>query len=528
MFTPFILFLGLTVATAVIAHWSDNLGKKLGKKRVSLFGLRPRTTATILTVASSWGIMLFTLAALLIAFAPLRRALFSYDRERAKASLDRATAKREIGTARQLLTTTRTQYSSLSGQLSQTKVDLEKANFSVEKSRKAAQKAAEEGRKRANEARKRADEAEKAALKAQKRVVLAQKRFDLAQKREAAARKGELAAQGETRDAQRAAQTARELRNDAAIELKNSLASLKTAQSQLEATQKTLEIKSKSAFAAGRSAFAASRSVIAAQRQLYATKRQIAALETQRDALQNLAAATLSNDAPIKVRQTFAARVIPANQSPAAITIQLRAMLRQGQQSFAENEDISPTFPPDAKLQLLPLTAQDASGKPALLEGERLLQRLAHDIAASGQTTSIRLISPRNYLASEKLIETVFVAVPIAPAFEAAEILASTTIDGAQGDARIFRSLLDLTDLGRREAEKRGVNPPQSPDEPNFYAEGTNVRLFEALRRIEGSKARLRVNLVAAKALSTVEPLQVHFEIEEGALSGPTSSGPTS
>lgn len=74
MFTPLILFFGLTVATAVIAHWSDNLGKKLGKKRVSLFGLRPRTTATILTIASSWAIMLFTLAVLLIAVPPLKNA----------------------------------------------------------------------------------------------------------------------------------------------------------------------------------------------------------------------------------------------------------------------------------------------------------------------------------------------------------------------------------------------------------------------------------------------------------------------
>src|SRR4051794_7948237 len=77
--TPLALFIALLIATAVIAYWSDNLGKKLGKKRVSLFGLRPRTTATLLTITSSWVIMGLTLGALLIVWQPLRRSLFDYD-----------------------------------------------------------------------------------------------------------------------------------------------------------------------------------------------------------------------------------------------------------------------------------------------------------------------------------------------------------------------------------------------------------------------------------------------------------------
>ena len=79
MKTPLILFVGLTVATCVIAYWSDNLGKKLGKKRISLCGLRPRQTATILSMASSWLIMVLTLIVLVTVSSDLRRALLYYD-----------------------------------------------------------------------------------------------------------------------------------------------------------------------------------------------------------------------------------------------------------------------------------------------------------------------------------------------------------------------------------------------------------------------------------------------------------------
>ncbi|HVF09670.1 MAG TPA: DUF3084 domain-containing protein, partial [Abditibacteriaceae bacterium] len=85
MLTPLVLLLGLAVATCVIAYVADNLGKKLGKKRVSMWGLRPRQTATLLTMASGLGIMLVTLFVLLGLWGPLRHALLSYDRVRANS-----------------------------------------------------------------------------------------------------------------------------------------------------------------------------------------------------------------------------------------------------------------------------------------------------------------------------------------------------------------------------------------------------------------------------------------------------------
>src|SRR6478672_11151214 len=122
MFTVFFLLFGLTIATCVIAYWSDNLGKKLGKKRVTLFGLRPRQTATLITMASSVVIMLFTLATLLIVNRGLLRALLHYDEERA--------ANRQLrGENSQL----RAEQMQLKTQSKQAKSDVENALREVEK-----------------------------------------------------------------------------------------------------------------------------------------------------------------------------------------------------------------------------------------------------------------------------------------------------------------------------------------------------------------------------------------------------------
>jgi hypothetical protein len=41
-----------------------SVGDEAGQKRISLFGLRPRQTATLLSILSSLGIMLFTMTVL--------------------------------------------------------------------------------------------------------------------------------------------------------------------------------------------------------------------------------------------------------------------------------------------------------------------------------------------------------------------------------------------------------------------------------------------------------------------------------
>jgi uncharacterized protein (DUF3084 family) len=69
-----LLFLILIVAMGgVIAFFADRLGRKLGKKRLSLFGLRPRHTAEALTVGAGVLIPLLTIVFLYTVSAEIRK-----------------------------------------------------------------------------------------------------------------------------------------------------------------------------------------------------------------------------------------------------------------------------------------------------------------------------------------------------------------------------------------------------------------------------------------------------------------------
>ncbi|HEX9996784.1 MAG TPA: DUF3084 domain-containing protein [Abditibacterium sp.] len=525
MLTPLILFLGLTVATAVIAYWSDNLGKKLGKKRVSLFGLRPRTTATILTISSSWAIMLFTLAFLLATVAPLRRALFRYDRDRAAYARDRAKYNRDISNAQNELSGAKTQLSSTQNQLLQTETSfaaartqlvsartaLGKASADLKNARAQVKKVETEGRQRiaqaragekqarlgAQSAQNRASNAQNRAERAQTQYQRAQDRFARAQTQYERAQTQYIAAQNRAGEAQKRESSARREQLEAEKLARTARDDLRQTQKSLARTNASLRNANASLDNAGKAFLRLSDETLRLQQQEYELRQQVGALA--------------SGDVKTTVGQVFAAGIIEAGKSQKLIQDNLGQLLLKGRASL----------PPDTTLELHPLTDMEG-GENEKLEGQKLLQRIARDIAESGLRTSVRLVASRNFLEGENRLEAVFVAVPETPAFSAGETLASAEINGSLGDAQIFRALLDLTDAGRQRAVERRVNPPQSPQEPNFYAAGTNVALFAALRRIEASKKVQRVRLVAADELSTVEPLRVRFEIEGDSSPGPS------
>ncbi|HEX8465434.1 MAG TPA: DUF3084 domain-containing protein [Abditibacterium sp.] len=522
MLTPLILFLGLTVATAVIAYWSDNLGKKLGKKRVTLMGLRPRTTATVLTITSSWAIMLFTLAVLLAVVTPLRNALFRYDRERAQFREDISKAETRLSGTQNRLSKTQKSLSTANTNLSQLQTDLKQADFDIKTAKQAAYSASQ-GAKQARAGEK----------QAQNRAKAAQSRVETALEREREAQRGEREAKRLQREARRDLASSRSALGTVRVRFGQTQSRLNRTRNQLTSVETELK---KAAQNLNLARGAESRARGAAQRlgpltlglsrQTIALTRQRDVLTQQRDKLsrevRELEAAAqiysvaavqlLGGNVKIAVGRTFAAQIIPARESPARIEVQLRQILAQGQAAFATFEETAPLYEQGARLILFPLPEKGGDNTP-------LLRGLSQLIAANPSTTSVRLVAAFNSTAEEKQIAVRFIAVPVALAFRAGETLASATITGTGGDARVFGALNNLIEMGREEAIKRNVNPPLTLAEPNFYAEGTSVGLFEALRRIEASHEAKRVRLVAAQELSTVEPLRVRFEVENVPIS---------
>ena len=71
------LILILLIVSAVVAYIGDLVGMRFGKKRVSIFGLRPKATSSLITVVSGIVITILTLSALSATSQTVRTAIFS-------------------------------------------------------------------------------------------------------------------------------------------------------------------------------------------------------------------------------------------------------------------------------------------------------------------------------------------------------------------------------------------------------------------------------------------------------------------
>lgn len=80
MFIGIAMFLVLMIMGGVIAFLGDKIGSKVGKKRLSLFGLRPKYTSIIVTIISGILISFLTIAALAVVNENVRVALFGLSR----------------------------------------------------------------------------------------------------------------------------------------------------------------------------------------------------------------------------------------------------------------------------------------------------------------------------------------------------------------------------------------------------------------------------------------------------------------
>ncbi len=79
-----ILILSILLLGGLLATLGDRLGTRVGKARLSLFGLRPRQTAVLVTIVTGTLISGSTLGILFAMSQPLRRGIFEYDETQRK------------------------------------------------------------------------------------------------------------------------------------------------------------------------------------------------------------------------------------------------------------------------------------------------------------------------------------------------------------------------------------------------------------------------------------------------------------
>lgn len=113
----YVLILSILLLGGAIATAGDRIGTRVGKARLSLFNLRPRKTATLITILTGVLISASTLTILFATSESLRKGLFEYDQTQKKLR----NARSELEETRRQLEQTKYQKSQVEKELSHAK-----------------------------------------------------------------------------------------------------------------------------------------------------------------------------------------------------------------------------------------------------------------------------------------------------------------------------------------------------------------------------------------------------------------------
>ncbi len=128
MTAGYILVFVILVLGGVIATVSDRLGTKVGKARLSLFKLRPRDTAVVVTVMAGSILSALTLGILFATSKPLRTGVFRIDEIQKRLN----NARKEINQATQEKNRVETELAQARAAQAQARANLEQINQSLQ------------------------------------------------------------------------------------------------------------------------------------------------------------------------------------------------------------------------------------------------------------------------------------------------------------------------------------------------------------------------------------------------------------
>ncbi|MFB2770613.1 DUF3084 domain-containing protein [Pelatocladus sp. BLCC-F211] len=128
MATGYILIIAILVLGGVIATVGDRIGTRVGKKRLSLFNLRPKNTAVLVTILTGLGISASTLGILFLADDGLRKGVF----ELQDIQKDLRRKRVQLETTTQQLNTTKTELDQARKEQTKAQEDLQEINKSLQ------------------------------------------------------------------------------------------------------------------------------------------------------------------------------------------------------------------------------------------------------------------------------------------------------------------------------------------------------------------------------------------------------------
>jgi uncharacterized protein (DUF3084 family) len=468
MTTGYILIAAILILGGVIATVGDRIGTRVGKARLSLFNLRPKKTAVIVTIFTGGLISASTLAILFAADGGLRKGVFELE-----------DIQRDLGNKREQLKTAEAQKSQVESELNQARQEQSQAQQELQKINKSLQAA----------------NTKQKATQAQLNRTLNQQAKTQARLNQTQSRLGGIVIQYQ--------QARNELQT-----LYNQRQTLQTAVEELKTERKRLYAQAKEA-------------IDEAKTVIEKRDRKITKLDKL---IQNRNLEIKQREEVIITRESRLKELEKQQQFLEQEVARLEKYyqsyrdLRLGKLALVKGQVIAAGLitvdKPDAAHQAIMQILQEANrnaniqltepgGTPVNKEILRVTKDKVEQLIAQikdGREYVVRIFSAGNYVRGEKQIEFFADAARNQLVFSSGEVLASTTADLKNMTSEQMRQRLDLL-ISASQFRARNAGIVES-----VQIEGTFLRFVTQLQQTE---QEVEIKAVAAGNTYTVGPLRV-------------------
>lgn len=469
----FALIAILAVMGGAIAYIGDRIGMKVGRKRLSIFGLRPKYTSIIVTIITGVVVAASTLVVLSIVSNDVRTALFRMK----EIQVALAQTRTSLNEAMSDLNTIKTEYDSVKAEYDRVKADYD----NVVSQRDAAV------------AEKEKAEAERARALAE--YEKAKQDFDRVSKEYAEISEEYQAARSRLEEAQKSLSSA-----EAKIaELTRTKKSLDEEVARLTQQRDGLE-KQKSDLEKQRSALVREvadlqNKVDTLQSQVGILEKQVTNLETQRDALVSILENTKVSDVVLKAKEIILATVIDASQPDDKVWADLQAFLLKANDKLL-------------KKGLKTKESDDEAFYPVNPNFQEAVQKLNE---ADGRVV-VRLVSMTNTWRGEPAYGWLEV-LEDKRIYEAGDVIAQRVIDSSRGPDAVQEELLSLLVDVRLAAVEKGM---VTDENGNIGGAITSTELGNLKSEVLLSGGKVRVVARAGKDIwRTTEAPDIDFSVEK-------------
>ncbi len=482
MATGYILIAAILILGGVIATVGDRIGTKVGKARLSLFNLRPKNTAVLVTIFTGGVISASTLAILFAADEGLRKGVFELE-----------DIQKDLRNKREQLKIAETQKTEVENQLIQARKEQAQAQQDLQKINQSLQAA----------------NAKQRITQAQLNRTISQQAKTQAQLQGTQSRLGEVVIQYR--------QAINELEN-----LYQQRQALQTAVQELRAERQRLYAEAKKAIDEAKTAIEKRDRELANRQEVIKQRDQKIAnldklIQNRNLEIKKREQVIVTREARLKElenqRQYLeqeVARLEKYYQSYRDLRLGKLALVRGQVLAAGVVRVDKPTAAGEVVVQILQEANRNANiqlSEPGTNPGNAELLRVTQERVEQlikkiqdGREYVVRIFSAGNYVRGEKQIEFFADAMPNQLVFSAGEVLATTSADMKTMTSYQLRQRLDLLiSASQFRARNAGIVETVQVD-------GTFLRFFAQLQQ---SEQPLEIKAIAAEDTYTAGPLRV-------------------